>query len=75
MRTARYRLTRYDEPAAKGTPVQLPSTGRYELYDYEADPAAEQNLAADSKNKDLLEKLISQMEVGWRAARPGTDGK
>jgi iduronate 2-sulfatase len=75
MRTARYRLTRYDEPAAKGTPVQLPSTGRYELYDYEANPAAEQNLAADSKNKDLLEKLISQMEAGWRAARPGTDGK
>lgn len=70
MRTARYRLTRYDKPAPKGTQIQLPSTGRYELYDYATYPAADENLAVDPKNKKLLDELISQMEAGWVGTKP-----
>jgi len=68
MRTDRYRLTRYNQAMPKGSRGQLPSTGRYELYDYEADPAGGENLAADPRNKELLDRLIKQMDAGWKAA-------
>ena len=47
MRTERYRPTRYDKASAKGSTYQLPSKGRYELYDYAADPGENVNIAAD----------------------------
>ena len=68
MRTDRYRLTRYNKAMGKGSRNQLPSTGRYELYDYQADPAGGENLAVDPKNKELLDRLIAQMNAGWKAA-------
>ena len=70
MRTDRYRLTRYNKAMPKGSMSQLPSTGRYELYDYQTDPAGNENLAVDPKNKELLDTLIAQMDAGWKAARP-----
>jgi len=70
MRTDRYRLTRYAKAAPKGSRTQLPGKGRYELYDYQADPPGGRNLAADPKNTALLRKLIAQMKAGWKAARP-----
>ncbi len=72
MRTARYRLTRYNKARPKGSRYQLPSAGRHELYDYAADPAADKNLALDPKHKKLLTRLIAQMDAGWQAARPDT---
>ena len=54
----------------KGSRDQLPSTERYELYDYEADPVGNENIAVDPRNKDLLRKLVAQMDAGWKAARP-----
>ena len=68
MRTDRYRLTRYNKPAPKGNRNQLPSTGRYELYDYKTVPAGNKNIAVDPKNRELLNKLIAQMNAGWKAA-------
>ena len=68
MRTERYRPTRYDKASAKGSTYQLPSKGRYELYDYAADPGENVNIAADPKHRELLEKLIAQMDSGWKAA-------
>ena len=73
MRTERYRLTRYDKAAPKGSRTQLPSTGRYELYDYKTDPAGKENLAVDPKNRELLNKLVAQMNAGWKAARPNIE--
>jgi arylsulfatase A-like enzyme len=70
MRTERYRLTRYGKPMPKGGRYQLPGTGVYELYDYKTDPQGNVNIAADPKNKALLDKLIAQMDAGWKAARP-----
>ncbi len=70
MRTARYRLTRYNKAMPKGSRYQLPTTGRYELYDYAADPAGDKNLAVDPRHKKLLTRLIAQMDAGWKAARP-----
>ena len=70
MRTDRYRLTVYNEAKPKGNTYQLPSEGRYELYDYKTDPAGNDNIAVDPKNKELLNKLIAQMEGGYQAARP-----
>jgi len=70
MRTQRYRLTRYDKPAPKGSIWQLPGTGRYELYDYKTDPDGNVNIATDPKNKALLDELIAMMDAGWKAARP-----
>ena len=67
MRTARYRLTRYDKAVPKGNRNQLPGTGRYELYDYRADPAGDENLAGDPKHRELLDRLIAQMNDQWQA--------
>ena len=71
MRTARYRLTVYGKPMPQGGRFQLPGNGRYEIYDYEADPDGNVNIATESKNKALLKELITQMNAGWQAARPG----
>lgn len=70
MRTDRYRLTRYNKAMPKGSRDQLPSTQRYELYDYKTDPAGNENIAVDPGNKDVLDKLVAQMDAGWQAARP-----
>lgn len=72
MRTDRYRLTRYDKAMPKGSRTQLPSKGRYKLYDYATIPPAAENLAVNPKNKSLLNKLIARMNAGWKAARPNT---
>jgi len=70
MRTDRYRLTVYDKAMPKGNTYQLPSRGRYELYDYQTDPAGNENIALNPKNKELLDELIERMNAGWKAARP-----
>ena len=67
MRTDRYRLTSYTLAAPEGTRYQLPSTGRYELYDYKTDPSGNINIATYPKNKALLNILITQMENKWKA--------
>ncbi len=55
-----------------GSKTQLPSKGRYELYDYAVTPPAAENLAVNPKNKSLLNELIAQMNAGWKAAGPNT---
>ena len=69
MRTDRYRLTVYNKALPKGNMHQLPSQGRYELYDYKTDPAGNVNIAVDPENKELLDTLTAQMNAGFKAAR------
>jgi len=70
MRTNRYRLTVYDKPSKTGNRYQLPNTGKYEIYDYQADPAGEENIAVKPENKQLLKTLLAMMDAGWKGARP-----
>lgn len=41
-----------------------------ELFDHQADPQENKNIAADPANKKLIETLSLQLHKGWRFARP-----
>ncbi len=62
IRTDRYRYTEWgrlgEEPVAR------------ELYDHEADPAENVNLANRPESKNLVARLSATLHAGWRAARP-----
>jgi len=63
MRTDRYRLTRWVH-REDHTRVEA-----VELYDHQADPQENINLARDSKNASLVAELTSQWQAGWQGAR------
>ncbi len=63
MRTDRYRYTEWQHR-------KTGEVGATELYDHEADPQENVNLAADDRHKDLLARLSKQLKAGWQAARP-----
>ena len=66
MRTDRYRYTewgRLGEP-----PVGV------ELYDHQRDSAENVNIANRPENKELVTKLSTMLEQGWRAAQPEAAG-
>jgi len=69
MRTDRYRFTRWVERRNPTETVAL------ELYDHEADPQENHNIANDPANKDLVARLLEQSKSGWQAARPGSNAK
>ena len=62
MRTARYRYTEWlslgQEPFAR------------ELYDHQADPDENVNIANRPEHKELVASLSAQLRKGWRAAVP-----
>jgi len=63
MRTDRYRYTEWRNF----------KTGKVlarELYDYQADPQGNVNMADDPANKDLVTRLSRQLSAGWRGALP-----
>ena len=62
MRTDRYRLVEWTGPASS-QPI-------YELYDHQADPLENVNLANLPGSKRLIEELAGQLHVGWRKALP-----
>ncbi|WP_309720097.1 sulfatase [Armatimonas sp.] len=64
MRTDRYRLTRWVNPEDH-TKVDA-----VELYDHQADPAENTNIASDPKNASLVAKLTQQFLGGWKEAVP-----
>jgi hypothetical protein len=41
-----------------------------ELYDHQADPQENQNLAAEPGQQPLVERLLTQWRAGWRGALP-----
>lgn len=43
----------------------------HELYDSQADPDENINIADKEENKELIAELSNQLMEGWRAARPG----
>ena len=42
-----------------------------ELYDHEADPAGNRNLANEPEYEELVGELRQMLRSGWRAAMPG----
>jgi iduronate 2-sulfatase len=62
IRTDRYRYTEWAEPDKE--PVGL------ELYDHQADPAENVNLAGRPEQKELVAQLNRQLQAGWRGALP-----
>jgi len=62
MRTDRYRLTVWQDRKDPG------KVHAVELYDHQADPAENVNLAADPDNAELVEELRARFEESWRAA-------
>lgn len=58
MRTDRYRLTEWRVP---GTEFR-----EYELYDHEADPQENVNLANRPSHKQLLNRLVARLRQGWQ---------
>ena len=65
MRTARYR---YTEWTAADNPFRAA-----ELYDYQADPLEQRNVANRPENVSLVNGLSGMLREGWRASLPPTD--
>ena len=65
MRTARYRYTEW-------TAQDNPFRGN-ELYDYQADPLEQRNVANRPENISLVNGLSGMLREGWRASLPPTD--
>ncbi len=63
MKTDRYRFTAWKNQKSG----QILAT---ELYDHQHDPAENENVAGDPANAKLVQQLTSQLQAGWRAARP-----
>ena len=64
MRTNRYRFTEW---TVEGTDFRA-----LELYDHQADPNENKNLANREENHQLVERLTKQLHAGWQAALPPT---
>lgn len=64
MRTDRYRLTRWVDRK------NITDIKAVELYDYETDPLATKNLAADSGYSAIVASLLQQSEAGWQNSLP-----
>jgi len=63
MRTDRWRYTEWQERKTGE------ATAR-ELYDHQADPGENVNLAGRPEHKATVEELSAKLKAGWRAARP-----
>ena len=62
IRTDRYRYTEWAEPGQE--PVGI------ELYDHQADPGENVNLAGKPEQKGVVKELAAKLHAGWREALP-----
>jgi len=62
MRTDRYRFTEWALPDG--------SSREIELYDYQADPDENVNVANAPENAQLVGRMTAMLHAGWRAAKP-----
>lgn len=63
VRTDRYRYVEWRK--RNGTEVVA-----RELYDYQADPGEDRNVAGDPANKEIVDKLAKQLAAGWQGNAP-----
>lgn len=62
MRTDRHRLTQWVDRDDHSKVEAV------ELYDHQTDPREDSNIAADSANQGLVERLAAQWRAGWKGA-------
>ena len=65
MRTDRWRYTEWRDRRTKKAAAR-------ELYDHQADPGENANVAARPEHKATIARLAAMLEAGWRAAKPKT---
>lgn len=63
IRTGRWRLVEWTKPKGGAEPV-------YELYDEQADPQENVNLAGRPEHAATVKELAAMLKAGWKAARP-----
>ena len=63
MRTSRYRYTEWTERKTRKVVAR-------ELYDHQADPGENTNVAGKSENAATIKTLAAMMKAGWRGAKP-----
>ena len=63
MRTERYRFTQW---VVRDRPSEVVAV---ELYDHQADPQENENVAADPSHQELVRELSEQAAKGWRGAK------
>ena len=64
MRTDRWRYTEWQDTDS-GQAVAV------EMYDHQADPGEDVNVADEVANAETRRQLAAQFQAGWKAARPG----
>lgn len=64
LRTDRYRFTRW---VVRDNPTQVLAV---ELYDHQAEPQENKNVADRPGNAALVKELAAKLDAGWQAARP-----
>ena len=64
MRTDRWRYTEWRDRKTRKVAAR-------ELYDHEADPGENVNVAGKPERKDVVAKLAAMVDAGWQAAKPG----
>ena len=64
LRTPRWRYTQWTDRRSGKVVAR-------ELYDHDADPGENVNVAARPEHKAVVERLAAMQKAGWRAARPG----
>ena len=67
MRTDRYRFIEW---SVTENPKRV-----FELYDHQADPSENVNIAGKPENKELIEMLSKQLAAGWKSSLPESAGK
>jgi|LSQX01.2.fsa_nt_gb arylsulfatase A-like enzyme len=64
MRTDRYRYTEWRSERGAGDTVAT------ELYDHQADPGENMNIAGNAQSAATVQELSAMLRAGWQAARP-----
>jgi arylsulfatase A-like enzyme len=61
----RFRFTKWEGKGGKAA--------EYELYDHEADPGENVNLAGEAGRRETVERMEGMLEGGWRKAAPAVE--
>ena len=70
MRTERFRYAHYERDNYQGDRNYFPSKGSCELFDHQADPGENNNIAGKTEYAEHLRSVEAQFEAGWTGAVP-----
>ena len=70
LRTEQFRFTRYARATTQGDVGHLPNTGACELFDLQADPRENVNVAKRPEYLEVVREMERQLAAGWKAMLP-----